>query len=717
MSRSVIMPAGFWWGTGASAYQVEGAWDADGKGPSIWDTAMHGPGGPPTPDGSSGDVAIDQYHRLDEDLDLLGQLGAKVHRFSISWPRIMPDGRGLNPAGFGHYDRMVDGLLSRGLVPVANLFHWELPQALEDEGGWLHRDTACRFADYAAAVSEHLGDRMAQWYTMNEPTHPTLGGYVAGVLPPFRTEGAAGLASVHHLLLAHGLAVEGLRANSPAPVGIILSMAGVRPATKHPDDQAAARIASELMDGVFLDPILRGEHLPGLVRALGPTVHDGDLAKISAPLDLLGVNWYSSYTVAAPERAARHLAEAPQRWQIYSTLGDHTGKLGFVVVPQPGTTWGAAHRQITPGGLSEVLDWLAAEYPGHPPVVISENGLGLVDRPDENGLVDDQTRIEFLRTNLADLHAAIQRGTDVRGFWVWSAWDNLQWNAGFSQRFGLVHVDQHTLQRTPKSSFDWFAQIVADNGLSEAEVNRLADDDYTGELLPVGAPNARDLGGLPVATGGRIKSALMFRSGRIDQLDESDAAALAACGLRTVVDLRGDHEQRSMPDPQIGQASHLRMPLGTELRPADLAQFKIETFYRHMVENNGSQIAELFNALARPGALPALLHCTAGKDRTGVVVILLLSLLGVPDEVVASNYAASADLLDGQFRAALEAHITAAGEPGLAMGALDSPAWLAKFVLDEARLASCTVQGWLEDHGMAPETADMLRQLLTDTRP
>lgn len=466
---SARFPDGFLWGTGASAYQVEGAWDADGKGPSIWDVAAHSTSTLRPADGTSGDVAIDQYHRLDEDLDLLAQLGAPVHRFSISWPRVLPDGRRVNTLGLDYYEKMVDGLLARGIQPVANLFHWDLPQALEDEGGWLSRDTAQRFAQYAQIVADRLGDRVTGWFTMNEPTHPSLGGYVAGLLPPLRRADSAGLASVHHILLAHGLATQALQAQVASPVGIILSVSGVKAATDHPDDVAATQLAARFVDGLFLDPLLRGHHIEVLAAALGDCVREGDLAVIGTKMQHLGINWYSRYAIAAPQRASEHIAQAPPQWQLFATLANQCAPLGFVIVPEPGARWSFAHRQITPGGLGEVLRWIAASYPNHPPLIVSENGIGLQDLPGPDGRVDDQERIDFLSFNIADVADVIDDGIDVRGFWVWSAWDNLQWHAGFSQRFGLVHVAQPSLRRTPKASFDWFAELVGLNALPRVE--------------------------------------------------------------------------------------------------------------------------------------------------------------------------------------------------------------------------------------------------------
>ena len=702
-------PDGFLWGTGASAYQVEGAWDADGKGPSIWDTAAHTDPRMRPSDGTSGDLAIDQYHRLEEDLDLLAQLAAPVHRFSVSWPRVLPDGRQLNVMGLDYYERLVDGMLSRGLVPVANLFHWELPQVLSDEGGWLTRDTAFRFGEYAAAVADRLGDRVAQWYTMNEPTHPTLGGYVAGFLPPFQRLGRAGMASVHHLLLAHGLAVQALKARTDSPVGIILSLSGVKAATDHFDDQAAAARASELIDGVFLHPVLKGLHLPELSAVLGDSVHEGDLAIIKSPLDRLGVNWYSRHTVAAPARAARHVGEAAADYrQMFAMLGDLTRPLGFAIVPEPGARWTESHRQVTPGGLGEMLLWLREHYPESPPLIISENGIGLRDLPDADGIVNDQARIEFLSGNISEVHQAIAAGIDVRGFWVWAAWDNLQWFAGFSQRFGLVHVALPDLTRTPKASFHWFADVIKRHALP---VPTAAEPSAVEPWL-VSIPNARDVGGLPLATGGRVKPGLLVRSGHLGAATAEDLETLGALGLRSILDLRGAWEREAAPDPDMGHARRIEQSIGAEITPAAMDEFDLSDFYHATLRQCAPGIAAAIDELATPGSMPALVHCSAGKDRTGIVVGLLLSLIGVPDFEVVTDYAASAQHLGDAFRDALKAAVGTGAEAALAAGVLDSPPELMQAVLDLVRKEGCTVEGWLTDNGLRPGAADSLRSTL-----
>lgn len=452
----------FLWGTATSAYQVEGAWKQDGKGSSIWDDYAHN--GLRTPDGTDGDVAADHYNRLGEDLDLIEDLGAEIYRFSVSWPRVLPEGTGkVNVAGLDFYDRLVDGLAERGVGAAPTLYHWDLPSALQERGGWMNRDIAQWFAEYAAVLADRLGDRVAQWITLNEPLVPTVGGYVAGVLPPHCTLGRAGLASIHHMLLAHGKAVETLRAAGVSgQVGTTLSLSGVEPASSDCADVEAARKAVHFSESLFLDPLLRGRHIPELdceLRAQG-VVKDGDMETISSTLDYLGVNWYATMGAAAPHNAHRYTENVPDVARLFIGANPELERFGFAIVPLPGREWGGSHRQITPGGLGPLLRWIDNSYPDHPPFVIGENGLGLVDESGPGGRFDDIVRVAHIESVLDDLAEIMASGIDVRGFYIWSLMDNLQWNYGFTQRFGLVHVDAETLVRTPKTSYRWYKQIV-----------------------------------------------------------------------------------------------------------------------------------------------------------------------------------------------------------------------------------------------------------------
>lgn len=455
----------FLWGTATSAYQVEGGWNQDGKGPSIWDDYAHN--GLCTPDGTNGDVAADHYNRLGEDLDLIGALGAKIYRFSVSWPRVLPGGTGkVNAAGLDFYDRLVDGLAERGVGAAPTLYHWDLPSALQERGGWMNRDIAQWFAEYTAIVADRLGDRVAQWITLNEPLVPTVGGYVAGALPPHQKLGRAGFASIHHMLLAHGRAVETLRElGVPGQIGTTLSLSGVEPASWYPDDVEAARKAAHFTEALFLDPLLTGNHIPELddeLRSQG-VVKDGDMETISSPLDYLGVNWYATMGAAAPHNAHRYTENVPDAARLFTGANPELERFGFAIVPLPGREWGGSHRQITPGGLGHLLRWIDDSYPDHPPFVIGENGLGLVDESGPCGPYDDIVRVEHIDAVLDDLAEVIASGIDVRGFYIWSLMDNVQWNYGFTQRFGLVHVDAQTLVRTPKTSFRWYRHVVGGN--------------------------------------------------------------------------------------------------------------------------------------------------------------------------------------------------------------------------------------------------------------
>jgi len=718
-------PEGFVWGTGTSAYQVEGAWDADGKVPSVWDTALHS--WLHTPDGTSGDRAIDQYHRLDEDLDLLQRLGAGAHRFSAAWPRIVTDAAGtVNPAGLDYYERVVDGLLARGIAPALNLYHWDTPQWMEDLGGMMTRDFADHFGRFASALGDRLGDRVSTWFTMNEPTHPSLGGYVAGFLPPARREGTAGLASVHHLLLAHGTSILALRAaGAVGDIGTILSMNGVAPATAHPDDVAAAERA-EYFDGrLFLDPMLGRGHLPELAAVLGDTIHDGDLDIIAQPMDVLGVNWYSRYTVSSSERAAAHLAELPPRAAMFAAFAPVTAPLGFAIVPAPGLPWGGAHRQLTPGGFREALDWLAATYPDHPDVVITENGIGYADAPDDDGAIRDEARVRYLSWAIQEVADAIADGVRVRGYHAWSSHDNLQYMAGFTQRFGLIHVDAETLKRTPKASFEWYRDVVR-TGVVPVMAATVMPGDHTG-IEVSGVRNARGIGGLETLDGGRVREGLVFRSAGLHAITEEGRQALSSLGISTILDLRGASETAHAPD-QFPGVRVVHLPLHEPADPdagillgaaADASGTPgLRDLYREIALMRGAEIVAGLRAIASAGGA-VLTHCTAGKDRTGVFVAVLLAALGVRDDHIVRTYAESSDRLGEEFRSEVLAliHPGSSGESTIAEDTLDdllaSPAELIEEVLESIRHDHGTVAAYLGSHGFsADELADLRHKLV-----
>jgi beta-glucosidase len=442
---SLDFPAGFTWGAATSAYQIEGAVDADGRGRSIWDTFTHAPGA--VADGSTGDVACDHYHRYAEDVDLLAGLGVTAYRFSISWPRVQPAGTGpANPAGLAFYDRLVDALLDRGIDPVATLFHWDLPQALEDAGGWLSRDTATRFADYAGLVADRLGDRVKLWITLNEPFVHMSFGYGVGSHAPGRALLFDAFPVAHHQLLGHGLAVAALRARTAAPVAITNNYSPVRAfgaagAGPGDADLAAAAAFHALQNRLFTDPLL-GRGYPAELPFDLAVVRDGDLAAIAAPLDTLGVNYYNPTGVRAPD--------------------DPAGPLPFELVPLTGHPTTSFDWPVVPDGLHELLTGLHREYGAAlPPIQITENGCSYDDTIGPDGRCHDPDRVAYLDGHLRAVHRAIADGVDVRGYFVWSLLDNFEWAEGFTKRFGLVHVDFDTQRRTQKTSYAWYRDVVA----------------------------------------------------------------------------------------------------------------------------------------------------------------------------------------------------------------------------------------------------------------
>ena len=438
-------PAGFMWGTATAAYQIEGAVGEDGRGPSIWDTFCALPG--KVAGGDSGATACDHYHRWADDVALMAELGAGGYRFSVAWPRIQPTGRGpVNQKGMAFYDRLVDALCERGIAPVATLFHWDTPQAVEDGGGWLVRSTAERFAEYAAAVAAVLGDRVRLWITLNEPIVFLLLGHATGVHAPGRALLAGALPAAHNLLLGHGLAVRALRAAGARSVGITNNYSPAWPATDSQGDAAAAAGFDALYNRLFTEPLLAGRYpaeLGGYGPALPPLGGD-DLAAIAEPLDFLGVNYYNPTGLAAPQEG---------------------NPLPFELVPIPGFPTTSFGWPVVPDGLRQVLAGLAERYGERlPPVYVTENGCAYEDAMGPAGTVEDTDRIAYLDGHLRALHAAMSAGVDVRGYFVWSLLDNFEWAEGYSKRFGLVHVDFATQARTPKASFRWYRDVITGRG-------------------------------------------------------------------------------------------------------------------------------------------------------------------------------------------------------------------------------------------------------------
>jgi len=435
-------PPNFLWGVSTAAYQIEGAAQEDGRGASIWDTFAHTPGR--VRDGDTGDVACDHYHRWPEDVALLGDLGVGAYRFSIAWPRIQPAGAGpVNTKGLDFYDRLVDDLVARGIIAVPTLFHWDLPQALEDAGGWLNRDTSYRFAEYAGAVADRLGDRVGRWITLNEPIVHMAQGYAFGTHAPGRELMFDALPVAHHQLLGHGLAVRALRARGAAEVMITNNCTPVVPASDTEADLTAAAIYDGFHNRLFLDPVLIGEYPP----FVGPPedaeyVHDGDLAIIATPLDALGINYYN------PTRIEAAAEGAPLPFEMLPIEGVPTTAFGWPVVPS---------------GLRDLLVGLRDRYDtALPPIFITESGCSTTDEVAPDGRVHDTARIDYLDGHLRALRQAIAEGVDVRGYFVWSLLDNFEWAEGYSQRFGLVRVDYDTQARTPKDSFAWLRAALKD---------------------------------------------------------------------------------------------------------------------------------------------------------------------------------------------------------------------------------------------------------------
>ncbi|HEU5421519.1 MAG TPA: family 1 glycosylhydrolase [Streptosporangiaceae bacterium] len=468
-------PDGFAWGVSTAAYQIEGATGEDGRGVSVWDTFCRKPGA--IRDGQTGDVACDHYHRWPEDVALMERLGVNAYRFSIGWPRIQPDGAGpALTAGLDFYDRLTDKLLAGGIAPVPTLFHWDLPQALEDAGGWLARDTAYRFADYAALVAGRLADRIGMFITLNEPFVVTSLGYALGVHAPGRTLLAGALPTAHHQLLGHGLAAAALRAAGVRQVAIANNCAPVWPASGRAADLTAADAYDTLHNRLFNDPLLLGSYPDLSAFGVGAdgldSVQPGDLELISAPLDALGINYYTPSRISAPAHAApsRDAASPDAAPQPATAPPRPAGAaLPFQLEPIPGYPLTAFGWPVVPTGLTELLTTFRDRYADRlPPVYITENGCSVADEPDAAGVIDDQPRIRYLDSHIRAVADAITAGVDVRGYLTWSLLDNFEWAEGYHQRFGLVHVDFETQRRTPKASFGWYQDLIASQRAAHA---------------------------------------------------------------------------------------------------------------------------------------------------------------------------------------------------------------------------------------------------------
>jgi beta-glucosidase len=449
------LPADFLWGVATAAYQIEGAAAEDGREPSIWDTFARTPGR--VRGGDTGDVACDHYHRYRDDVRLMADLGVKAYRFSVSWPRVQPGGQGpANPAGLDFYRRLVDELLDHGIQPWLTLYHWDLPQPLEDAGGWPVRDTAGRFADYAQLAHAALGDRVRHWTTLNEPWCSSFLGYGSGAHAPGRRDRTAAVQAAHHLMLGHGLAVQALRAADPTvEAGVTLNLYAVSPQGDGPADADAARRIDGLANRFFLDPVLLGRYPADVVEDLREVsdfghVRDADLAVIAAPLSMLGINYYSRYVVAGPDGAD----SSPGYWRK-PTDWPGSEHVRFVRRGLPVT---AMNWEIDAPGLVEVVSRVAAEYPPLP-LYITENGAAFADEPGPDGTVDDPDRVAYLAEHVAACERAVRAGVPLRGYFAWSLLDNFEWAWGYSRRFGLVYVDYATQRRIPKSSAYWYRDV------------------------------------------------------------------------------------------------------------------------------------------------------------------------------------------------------------------------------------------------------------------
>jgi len=467
------LPADFLWGSATASYQIEGAHDEDGRQPSIWDTFSRTPG--KVLDGDTGDVAVDHYHRVPQDVAIMKDLGLQAYRFSVAWPRIQPTGSGeFNQAGLDFYSDLVDRLIDAGIKPVVTLYHWDLPQPLEDEGGWANRRTAILFADYARKLAEVLGDRVHLWTTLNEPWCSAFLGYASGVHAPGVTDAAKSLAAVHHLNLAHGLAGRAIREvlGDDTPISITLNLHVTRAATDAPEDVEAKRRIDTIANEVFLGPVLDGEY-PKEVFA--DTEHisdwgfvqDGDLDLIKIPLAVLGVNFYSTGRVKHGTGPDLEPGTPGPDGHRVSEQTPWVGADDVEWLPQPGPHT-AMGWNIEPQGLVDLLLELRDRYPNQP-LAITENGAAFYDTVSEDGRVHDADRVAYLHDHIDAVGEAIEAGADVRGYFVWSLLDNFEWAYGYDRRFGVVRVDYDTHERIVKDSGLWYRELIRTGTIAPAE--------------------------------------------------------------------------------------------------------------------------------------------------------------------------------------------------------------------------------------------------------
>jgi beta-glucosidase len=449
-SSKIIFPANFRWGAATAAYQIEGAWNEDGKGESIWDRFSHTPG--KTLGGDTGDVACDHYRRYPQDIELMRELGIGNYRFSISWPRVFPDGRNL-PAqkGIDFYDRLIDKLLNAGIEPFVTLYHWDLPQSLQDIGGWLNRDVGHYFADYSAAMVKRFGDRVKHWTTLNEPWVVSHLGYRTGEMAPGFQDEKLCFQVLHNLLVAHGLSVRAMRSvQSNLQCGIVLILFPVTPATDTPDDIDAAEFAWQKDCAWQLEPLFNASYPTSALDHLenrAPEVQPGDFSLMSQALDFVGINFY-----------------------FRAVMSKQHGRLLEI----PGASYTDMGWEVHAPSFFQLLKRISSDY-RLPPVYITENGAAYKDEISSDGRIHDCHRIHYIRDHLLELHRAIGEGIDLRGYFYWSLMDNFEWAYGYSKRFGLIHVDYSSQQRVPKDSALWYSQVIRNNGLDEIlSLNRSA---------------------------------------------------------------------------------------------------------------------------------------------------------------------------------------------------------------------------------------------------
>lgn len=463
-TTTVRFPPTFLWGSATAAYQVEGAHDADGRAPSIWDTFAKTPG--KVVGGDSGDVACDHYHRFREDVALMKSLNLQVYRFSVSWSRVMPDGRTVNPQGLAFYEELVDQLLAAGIIPWLTQYHWDLPQDLEDAGGWANRETAYAFEDYTQVLHDALGQKVRHWTTLNEPWCSAFLGYANGHHAPGRTSPQDALRAAHHLLLAHGLAMRTLRQRDPKlELGLTLNFTDYKPADPDsPGDRDAARRLDGSFNRFFADAVFTGEYPADVVQdqaGLWPEdlIRAGDMELISAPIDVLGVNFYTGelLTGVDPDKAP----EAAARARAQGAPNPNVGSEHVVSVPRglPKTAMG---WEVYPEALRQLLVRLHTDYTAQAgtTLYVTENGAAFDDAVEADGSIIDSSRLDYIRCHLQAVHAAMAEGADVRGYFVWSLLDNFEWAFGYAKRFGIVHVDYQSLERTPKASAHWYSEVA-----------------------------------------------------------------------------------------------------------------------------------------------------------------------------------------------------------------------------------------------------------------